>query len=120
MSNRLTDDDIAEMRDRAGEVHDTWWKFIGDNANDLYTMIDKDIFRLLDEVERLRCQIDILHDHRESQQDTVRHVAAERDRYREALKEIRDTSDLDYDGEQGFMACDMKTIARQTLEDADG
>ena len=55
-----------------------------------------DVPRLLDEVERMQ---------------------GERDRYREALKEIRDTSDLDYDGEQGFMACDMKTIARQVLEE---
>ena len=51
--------------------------------------------RLLDEVERLR---------------------EERDRYREALTAIHEMSDLDYNFKQGFMACDMKTIAENALE----
>ena len=112
MSERLTDEELQEMRERAETA--TAGELITDKIGDRYVVkrdfgegrfttparfhyqgdaelfchARTDIPRLLDEVERLHRQINLIDSRRGDQQIIIRHVAAERDRYREVLEAV--------------------------------
>ena len=119
--------ELADVKDTVRELHDNWTGVRIETLEQAVRFVvgerDIRIRDLLEKVERLRQRVAMhpngrcgCHGEGGCQWCRMTDAVEQRDRYREALEEIRDRSDLDYDEEQSFMACDMKTIARQALE----
>ena len=149
MTDRLTDKEIEEIRDRwKSSTEGPWTACVPPRGHRLSQVIGQgavgnssikvadyikreadarfiahtytDIPRILDEVEQLReenARLSAAIDHGQENCDTVfEKLRKELDRYREALTAIHEMSDVSYNMKQGFMACDMKTIAENALE----
>ena len=134
MTDRLTDKEIEEIRERAeAATEEPWVKWVsgpevfsGVTKNEPGSISHEEQICTLDDFMRDASQVDddarfIAHARTDIPRllDEVERLREERDRYREALTAIHEMSELDHEDPRGTMACDMQTIAENALEGTD-